>query len=128
MRLTVRFTLAALLFAAPLSAAKKPVRWEAGHVVSQNLSSEQAGAYARPAGFGGTIAVPIYRSANVVVVDVGQFRYTWSELINRHPLILRVNTDVQFYRDKDWFIVLDAKGGKHKFSLVGSLQMPDSPK
>ena len=57
---------------------------------------------------------------NVVVVDVGRIRYQWLESRNRHPIVLTVNTDVRFYRDKNWFVILDSGGGKHKFSLIGS--------
>lgn len=34
-------------------------------------------------------------------------------------LILPVNGFVDFYRDGNWFIVLDSKHKKYKFALVG---------
>jgi hypothetical protein len=64
------------------------------------------------------IAVPIYRQSNTVQVDVAQYRYTWVES-GRNQIILPVGGRIQFYQDKNWFIILDSAGKKHKFGLVG---------
>jgi len=77
--------------------AEKPQAWETARVISQNLSSEKAGAYAAPLG-SGTVAVPLYRRWNVVIVETEQYRYEWQEQ-GRTPIILNVNEDVQFHRD-----------------------------
>lgn len=117
--MTAKLVSTILLLCAVASADKKPIPWEKGHVVSQDIGSQNAGVYAAPIGTG-VVGVPLYRVSNVVVVDVGSIRYKWLESRNRHSLVLTVNTDIDFYRDKNWFVVLDSNGGKHKFSLIGS--------
>lgn len=100
--------------------AEKPRNWETARVVSQNLGSERAGAYAAPMG-GGAVAVPLYRRWNVVVVETEQFRYEWQER-GRTAIILTVNDNVRFYRDGNWFVVLDSNNKKHKFALTSSIK------
>lgn len=117
--MTARLASAILLLCVIAPAEKKPIPWETAHVVAQNIGSQNRGVYAAPIGTG-VIGVPIYMVSNVVTVDVGRIRYQWLESRNRHPLVLTVNTDIQFYRDKNWFVILDSGGSKHKFSLVGS--------
>ena len=95
---------------------EKLQNWERGKVVSQDLSSSPAGTYAAPVGTA-TIAVPIYRTSNVVVIETDSYRYEWSE-VGRKKVVLPVNGLIEFYRDGDWFIVLDSKRKKHKFALV----------
>ena len=65
------------------------------------------------------MAVPLYRKWNVVTVDVGPYRYQWQEQ-GKNYVILTVNDDVLFYRDGNWFIVVDNKNKKHKFSLISA--------
>jgi hypothetical protein len=65
----------------------------------------------------GVIAVPVYRNWNRVVLETDRFRYELGEVGQKH-LILPVSGKVKFYRDGDWFIMLDSKNKKHKFSLM----------
>ncbi len=116
-RLTVML---ALLSICGVVLAKKPIQWEVGHVVSQDMSSQNGGVATVPYG-GAIITVPIRTSSNTAVVDVGNMRYMWAEVGNKR-IVLIVNSDVQFYRDGNWFIVLDTKGGKHKFSVMAARQ------
>ena len=95
--------------------------WEAAKVVSQDLSKELNGAYAIPLGSGG-IAKPLYHHSNVIVLTNGKFIYTLSEH-GKSFLIVTVNGEAHFYRDGDWFIMLDAHERKHKFSLIASQQI-----
>ncbi len=57
------------------------------------------------------------KTENVVVIDVGQYRYTWVETTRRW-VILPVNGRIEFYRDKRVFVVTDDEGYKHKFGLA----------
>ncbi len=121
-RYTVAVAITLLLALPSLSAmfafsSEKQHNWERGKVIAQDLSSSPAGTYAAPIGTA-TVAVPIYRRSNVVVIETDAYRYEWSE-VGRKPLILPVNGFVDFYRNGDWFIVLDSKHKKHKFALVG---------
>ena len=101
---------------------EKEHKTEHAKVISQNLSSSAAGMYNAPIG-NSTVAVPIYRRSNVVVVETDDYRFEWSESGNK-MLVLPVNGSVDFYRDGDWFIVLDSKHKKHKFALVGMTAKP----
>ena len=87
-------------------------------MISQDFGAQQAGTYAAPIG-NGTVAVPLYRKWNVVTVDVGPYRYQWQEKGNNY-VILTVNDDVSFYRDGDWFVAVDTKNKKHKFSVISA--------
>lgn len=113
-------TAAVFLTLAVTLLAEKPHAGETAKVISQNLGSEQAGAYAAPIG-GGAVAVPLYRRWNVVVVETEQYRYEWHEQ-GRSAIILTLNDDVRFYRDGNWFIVLDSNNKKHKFALTSSVK------
>jgi hypothetical protein len=116
-----------LLFAACGYAATKPSpALEHGVVISQDITTTRNGVYAAPIGTA-AIAVPIYGRSNVVVVDTGSTRYTWSEATRRGTIILTVNAQVEFYRDGDWFVVLDSKGGKHRFALIGATAREQKP-
>ncbi len=108
--------------------AAKPV-WEEGIVVAQQRGSQTAGAVALPIG-PGAVAVPITEQTNVIAIESGGSRYLLGEpnlggpIIFRRsyrsvPLILPVNSKVSFYRDGDWFIFLDRKAKKHRFTLLG---------
>ncbi len=65
----------------------------------------------------GLIGVPITRNSDIVVVETATQRLTWAEA-GRKFVILPVNGTIHFYRDGNWFIVLDSKKNKHKFGLV----------
>jgi len=97
--------------------AEKEHIWERGKVISQQRGSDRAGAAAAPIG-GMVVAVPLYRNWNIVVIEAEKYIYQWNEVGNKQ-IILPVNGEIQFYRDGDYFIVLDAKKNKHKFALVG---------
>jgi len=101
--------------------AEKPHVWETAKVISQNLGSERAGAYAAPIG-NGAVAIPLYRQWNSVAVETDQYIYQWQEARGSRPVILPVNDKIMFYRDGDWFVVLDSKNKKHKFGLVGAIK------
>ena len=98
---------------------------EHAKVISQNLSSSPGGTYNAPIG-NSTIAVPIYRKRNVVVLETNEYLYELSES-GGNMLILPVNGSIEFYRDGDWFVLLDSKHKKHKFALVGMTTKVPSP-
>jgi len=101
----------------PGLSAEKSHQWEHAKVISQDQGSSAAGAYAAPLG-NGTIAVPLYRNWNRVVVETDRYVYQWNE-VGRTKIILPVNGEVAFYREGDWFIIMDSNNKKHKFGLVG---------
>lgn len=109
--------LLSLLAFVPASRAADKRDWRTARVISQNISSSTAGTYAMPVGTA-VIAVPIRRMSNVVVVETPHDRMTWVELGGK-VIILSVNEDVRYYMDGEHFVVLDSKGKKHKFALVG---------
>ena len=104
---------------------EKPHQWETATVISQNLGARQAGTYVGPLG-AGQVAAPINLRSNVVVVETGDYRYSWEEFTRspnwHHFVVLTVNDQVKFYRDGQWFVVLDSQGGKHKFTLIGAMK------
>ena len=102
----------------PLRAAEKH-HWESAKVLSQSLNSQASGAMAAPIG-NVVVALPIYRQSNIVMVETETHQLQWSE-VGKQKVILPVNGMIQFYRDKNWFVVLDNKGKKHKFGLVGMM-------
>src|ERR1700733_6409375 len=103
--------------------AEKPHQWETATVISQNLGSSPAGIYSGPVGTG-QVAAPINLRSNTVVVETGEYRYTWQEFTRspnwHHFIVLTVNDKVEFYRDDRWFVVLDAQKKEHKFALIGA--------
>ena len=103
--------------AIPGFADEKQHKMERAMVISQSLSSSPVGTYAAPIGTA-TVAVPIYRQSNIVTVETDDYRLEWIEKGGK-SLILPVNSFIDFYRDGDWFVVLDSKHKKHKFGLVG---------
>lgn len=116
MKKTVLVLLIAMV---PIVAFSRDKEHEVEHakVISQSMNSSQAGTYNAPIG-SATVAVPLYRRSNVVVVETNDYRFEWSESGNK-PIVLPVNGTIDFYRDGDWFIVLDSHHKKHKFGLVG---------
>ena len=105
--------------------AEKPHQWETATVISQNLGSSPAGTYRGPLG-SGQATVPINIKSNIVVVETGDYRYTWQEFTRspnwHHFVVLTVNDKVKFYRDGQWFVVLDSQGKKHNFTLIGAVK------
>jgi hypothetical protein len=98
-------------------AGGKENEMERAKVISQDLNSSAAGTYTAPVGTA-RVSVPVYRRSNIVVVQTSSYEYQWSESGNK-TIILPVNGEIEFYRDGNWFIVLDSKNKKHKFALVG---------
>lgn len=103
--------------------AENSHQWETATVVSQILGSNRAGVYVGPLG-AGSIAAPINIRSNMVVVETEQYRYRWQEFTRspnwHHFIVLTVNDEVKFYRDGQWFVVLDNQNKKHKFTLIGA--------
>ncbi len=123
-RCFIQAVLSLLMLAIPIFVvAEKPHQWETATVISQNLGSSPAGTYSGPLG-AGQASVPINLKSNIVVVETGAYRYTWQEFTRspnwHHFVVLTVNDEVKFYRDGQWFLVLDNQGTKHKFTLIGA--------
>jgi hypothetical protein len=116
----MRLTIIVVVFVITLCAAEKPRAWETARVISQDLNTQQAGTYSGPLG-NGTVAVPVYRRSNHVIVETDNYRFGWDE-IGRTPLILPVNEQIRFYRDGKFFVVLDSENKKHKFVLSGAIK------
>ena len=114
---SIRGVLFALLFTLLLQGADKGPTWEVGKVLRQDYRSEASGTYSTAVG-AGVAAIPVYRTFNRVTVETDAYVYQWAE-IGRGAVILAVNGQVRFYREKDLFVVLDSKKKKHKFALVG---------
>lgn len=108
-------TLLLALSLLPAFAAEKP-RMETAKVLDQEIASHDGGLYIAPIGRA-TVAVPINRETNYVAVDTGTEVMEWMEA-TRTLIVLPVNGRIEFYREKNWFIVLDPRGKKHKFSLL----------
>ncbi|MBN1570724.1 MAG: hypothetical protein JXA73_22975 [Acidobacteria bacterium] len=111
-----RLALLMLLFVCiPTLAKEKPVMQKA-KVISQDIGSRDRGVYAAPIG-SGIIGIPLRDTWNIVLVETEKHRMEWHEKGEKF-IVLAVNGEIEFYQDKDNFIVLDSKGKKHKFSLV----------
>lgn len=99
-------------------AAKDPKPdWQKAVVVDQLDSLASYGTDGLPLAFG----IPAKRQHKILVLDTEQgFRVTLEETAWRISdfLILTVNESVSYYKDKNGFIMLDAKGKKHKFALL----------
>ncbi len=84
--------------------AEQPHQWETATVISQKLTP----------------------NSSTVVVFAGANSYVWQEFTRspdcHHFIVLvhdqTVHDQVRFYRDGQWFVVLDEKGEMHKFSLI----------
>lgn len=106
-----------ILSAFAVTAKDKAITWENAVVVAQNLSSAQLGTYRGPIG-GGNISLPIYRQTNDIVIDSPPYRYELVEATRRNFIILVVGGTVGFYRNGNWFVFVDVKNRKHKFSAI----------
>ncbi len=63
------------------------------------------------------MAVPIQRTVNVLGVETERYRHTWRGQINGIP----------FYQESGRFIMIDGKGKKHKFGLLGMATKTEPP-
>jgi hypothetical protein len=98
-------------------AAKPTPDWKKAVVIDQLSSLSGRGTDDLPRMFG----IPAQRQHKVLVLDTEEgFRITLEETAWRIEdfLILTVNQSVSYYMEKDAFIMLDAKGKKHKFALL----------
>jgi len=116
----MRTVLIVLLFACPLlfGARRQAIVWEQGKVLAQDLGSAQAGAYAGPLA-GGVYAVPLYQSWNRITIETETQIYDLTERAGRRWIIVPVNGEIPFYREGNFFILLDTGRKKHKFILTG---------
>jgi hypothetical protein len=84
--------------------AEQSHQWKTATVISQQLTSD----------------------SNMVAVITGAHSYVWQEIArnpDRHHFIVlvddpTVHEQVKFYRDGQWFVILDDQGEKHKFRLI----------
>lgn len=84
--------------------AEQSHKWETGTVISQKLTSD----------------------SSTVVVFTGAHSYVWQEFTGspdwHHFIVLvhdqTVRDQVKFYRDGQWFVILDDQREKHKFRLI----------
>jgi hypothetical protein len=109
--------IAILLFASAVTA--KEHDWKTAKVISQTISSDNAGTAIVPIG-GTVVAAPIRRTSNTVVIETSGLHLTLLEKPGKHYLVLTENGDTQFYEDGRWFVFLDVEHKEHKFSLVHS--------
>lgn len=117
-----------LCLALPAAARKPPVSHSA-KVISQDLESYDNGTAMLPVG-SILAAVPMRGVSNIVVLQSDRYRLTLRQ-VDRKTLILVVNSTVQYYMDGKWFIILDNRKKKHKFTAVHIVQtagLDKSPK
>ena len=115
----MNLTLGLFLFVSPaLFPEEIRHNWEKAKVVSQGVVASPGGVIAVPIGKS-VITLPIDLKSNAVTVETETEILRWVEYPQSGFLILPVNGTVYFYRHRDWFIVLDARKRKHKFSMVG---------
>ena len=110
-----------VLLVSAMALAEKPRDWETAKVLSQDLRSHAGAAYVGPMG-PGIMVVPEAYTTNIVVVESGDYRYTWSER-SKKKVVLPVHGSIRFYRDGDYFYILDTRGKKHKFALLRSIKV-----
>jgi hypothetical protein len=100
--------------------------WETATVISQTIGRSPMGECSGQAG----VAAPTNRKSNTVVVDAGRYRYSWQEVtgdLDGHDFIVLTGHDgiahdqIKFYREGQWFVVLDNQGEKHKFCLLHAM-------
>ena len=92
-----------------------PPYWQSATVLSQNLTSSSSSLLLREHR---KMTYPSWLWNRVTVQTSSQV-LDWCE-VGTKPLALPVNGFIQFYRDGDLYVVLDRKGRKHKFAVVGS--------
>ena len=84
--------------------AEQPHQWKTATVISQKLTPD----------------------SNTVAVIAGAHSYVWQEMSrstdSHHFIVLvhdpTVHDRVKFYRDGEWFVVVDNAGEKHRFRLI----------
>jgi hypothetical protein len=84
--------------------AQQSHQWKTGIVISQKLTSD----------------------SNTVAVISGAHSYVWQEASrspdSHHCIVLvhdqTFHEQVKFYRDRQWFVILDDQGEKHRFRLI----------
>ena len=84
--------------------AEQSHKWETATVISQKLTSD----------------------SSTVVAVTGAHSYVWQEFTRspdwHHFIVLvhnqTVHDQVKFYRDGQWFVILDDQDEKHKFRLI----------
>ncbi len=84
--------------------AEQSHQWETATVISQKLTSD----------------------SNSVAVITGAHSYVWQEVTRspdwHHFIVLvhnqTVHDQLKFYRDGQWFVILDDQGEKHKLRLI----------
>jgi hypothetical protein len=111
------FPLILMVTVSTVLAAKPTPDWKKAVVIDQLSSLSGRGTDDLPRMFG----IPAQRQHKVLVLDTEEgFRITLEETAWRIEdfLILTVNQSVSYYMEKDAFIMLDAKGKKHKFALL----------
>ncbi len=114
--------LALLAFAPVLVNAKNKHPVQSARVVSQQITNYNNGAVVLPL-YGGLVGAPIIRQSNIVIVDTDSARLTWSEA-GRSIIVLTEGEEVNFYQSRDYFIVLDSRGRKHRFALLHAETLP----
>ena len=101
--------------------AEESYKWETATVISQTIGRSPMGECSEQVG----------SHSNTVVVDTGTYRYSWQELTDgsdwHHFIVLTghdriAHEQVKFYRDGQWFVVLDDQGEKHRFCLLHSMK------
>ena len=110
-----------LLIVSTLALAEKERAWETARVISQDLRTHTGAAYGGPFG-PGPMVVPVAYTTNIVVVETKDYRYTWSEH-SKKKVVVPVRGMIRFYRDGDYFVVLDTNGKKHKFALLKAVAL-----
>ena len=116
--LKVAFLSLALCVGSACAYAKHAHTFLSAHVVEQHVDSTDTGEAFVPIG-SILFHVPLRRSSDTVVVDTPMYRMIWQEKITRRGFVtLPVHGNIDFYQDGAWFVVLDAKGRKHKFSAI----------
>ena len=103
--------------------------WETATVISQNIGSSVMGECSAEVA-AGSVAAPIDRKLNTVVLDTGRYRYSLQEITigpDWHHFIVLTGNDriaheqVKFYRDGSLFVVLGDQGEEHRFCLLHSM-------
>ena len=95
-----------LLAMCPGAMAEPSHQWETATVLFQKLTSD----------------------SSTIGVITGAHSYVWQESTRspdwRHFIVLvhdqTVHDQVKFYRDGQWFVILDDQGEKHNFRLIRS--------
>lgn len=114
-------TLAAffLLAADAFAKDKPPIVWEEARITAQTQDTAQGGIATLPIGTG-IFTVPITRRTNTIDIETDRYVCQWVEDLTKSKtfLVLPVGETIRFYRDKNWFILMDHNHKKHYFTLT----------